>query len=257
VEEHGSSAIQFTVLELGPLKNKMVQSFGDAFATARVEGVFTGHGFRQKYRVKWTNLSEELIREYGANHRLFQDPSKEWPLKAPIIHGPLPLSLDAAESSPAVPNMADALELYPSSDEESEPHHVHPQIPGISPLQIYLISHLLVHTNAGIAVVSEQISGNEMKKWIGIMFAMTLSPIFNIKEYWREENEGFIPAHSFGIKSGLSKERFKFIRKHLATGAIGGGAKTFDAFRPIQTFFNDRVADCLCPGHHIVIDESA
>jgi hypothetical protein len=101
------------------------------------------------------------------------------------------------------------------------------------------ISHLLLHTNAGIAVVAEQISENEMKKWIGIMFAMTLSPIFNIEDYWRDEDDGFIPAHSFGIKSGLSKGRFKFIRQHFVTGVVGGRAKTFDAFRPIRTFFNN------------------
>ncbi len=123
-------------MELGSLKKKMVQSFGDAFASARVEGVFMGRGSGQKYCVKWTNLSEELIREYGANYRLFQDPSKERPLKAPKIHGPQPLSLDAAGSSPLVPNMADALELYPSSAKDSEPDHVDPQIPGISSLQI-------------------------------------------------------------------------------------------------------------------------
>jgi hypothetical protein len=138
VEEHGSLTIQFTlaVLELGPLKRIVVQSFGDAFANARVEGVFMGSGSGQKYRVKWTNMSKKLICEYGANHRLFQDPSKERPPKAPKNHGPQPLSFDAAGSSPAVPNMADALELYPSSAEESESDHVDPQIQGISPLQI-------------------------------------------------------------------------------------------------------------------------
>ena len=53
-----------------------------------------------------------------------------------------------------------------------------------------LISHLLLHTNAGIAMDAERISENEMKKWIEIMFAMTLSPISNIEEYWREEDDG-------------------------------------------------------------------
>jgi hypothetical protein len=71
---------------LGAIEKKMVQSFGDAFATARVEGVFMGRGSGQKYRVKWPNLSGELICEYGANHRLFQDPSNERPLKVPKNH---------------------------------------------------------------------------------------------------------------------------------------------------------------------------
>jgi hypothetical protein len=51
--KHRASAIQCTVLGLEPLKRKkMVQSFGDAFATARVEGVFMGRGSAQKNRVK-------------------------------------------------------------------------------------------------------------------------------------------------------------------------------------------------------------
>ncbi len=82
-----------------------------------------------------------------------------------------------------------------------------------------------------------------MKTWIGIMLAMTLSLISNIKEYWREEDKGLIHAHSFGIKTGLSKGIFIFIRKHFATGAVGAGAKTFDAFLPIQTFFKNKISD--------------
>jgi hypothetical protein len=95
-----------------------------------------GRGSGQTYRVKWTNLSEELISEHGGNHRLFQDPSKERPQKVPKIHGPQPLSLDAEGSSSAVSNMADAVEFYPSSAEDSEPEYVDTQIPAISPLQI-------------------------------------------------------------------------------------------------------------------------
>jgi hypothetical protein len=62
-----------------------------------------GRGSGQKYCVKWTNLSEELICEYRANQLLFQDPSKEQPLKVPKIHCPQPLSRDAEGSSPADP----------------------------------------------------------------------------------------------------------------------------------------------------------
>ena len=62
--------------EIGAIKKKRVQTFGDAFATARAEGVFWGQGSSQKYSVKWTNQTEELISEYGANHHIFQDLSK-------------------------------------------------------------------------------------------------------------------------------------------------------------------------------------
>jgi hypothetical protein len=77
---------------------------------------------------------------------------------------------------------------------------------------------------------------------------MTISPIANVEEYWREEDDCLSPAHSIRIKTGLSNGRIKCIRRHLATGVVGVGAKTFDSFRPIQTFFDDRVADCFCPG---------
>ncbi len=74
-------------------------------------------------------------------------------------------------------------------------------------MSVHLISHLLLHTHAGIAMDAEWISENEMKKWIEIMFDMTLFPISNIEEDWREEDDGLIPAHSFGFQSGLSKWR--------------------------------------------------
>ncbi len=42
-------------------KRKMVHTFGDAFATAMPEGVFMGRGSRHEYRVKWTNLSDDVL----------------------------------------------------------------------------------------------------------------------------------------------------------------------------------------------------
>ncbi len=54
-------------------KKKMVETFGEKYATARVEGVFMGHGSVKKYCVKWTNLREELECDYGAVHNLLRD----------------------------------------------------------------------------------------------------------------------------------------------------------------------------------------
>ena len=100
-------------------KKKMVQYFRRRHRTARVEGVFMRKGSGQKYHVKCTKLSEELIFEYAANHHLFQYPSKEWPPKMQKIHGPQRLSLDPARSSPAGPNLTNVLELHPSYGEVS------------------------------------------------------------------------------------------------------------------------------------------
>ena len=63
-------------------KRKMVLTFGAQYETGRAEGEFLGRGAGKKYRVKRTNLSGELLCEYGANHLPFlSDPSKERPPK--------------------------------------------------------------------------------------------------------------------------------------------------------------------------------
>jgi hypothetical protein len=62
-------------------KKKMEQVFESEWSTARVEGVFLGRGSNRKYRVKWTNLGEELICEYAGNHKIFRDPSEVRPPK--------------------------------------------------------------------------------------------------------------------------------------------------------------------------------
>ncbi len=54
----------------------------------------------------------------------------------PKIHTPQRLSQNANLPVPLVPNIADALELYPSSDEISDAEAEDPQIPGIYPLQV-------------------------------------------------------------------------------------------------------------------------
>jgi hypothetical protein len=45
--------------EIGAIeKREMVQSFGEHFASVKVEGVFMEHGSGQKNRVTWSILSE-------------------------------------------------------------------------------------------------------------------------------------------------------------------------------------------------------
>jgi hypothetical protein len=58
----------------------------------------------------------------------------------------------------------------------------------------------------------------------------------------------FIPEHSISIKFGLCNGTFKFNHNHFATGVVGGGDKTFHNSQPMDTFLNERVADCLYPG---------
>ncbi len=80
-------------------------------------------------RVKRTNLINELTCEYGANHRLFQNPSEDQPQKVAKINGPQSITQIADIPRPAVPNMIDGTELYPYSGESSEYDLDVPQIP--------------------------------------------------------------------------------------------------------------------------------
>lgn len=159
-------------------KKKMVQTFGVAFATARAEGVFMGRGSAEKFRVKWTNLTEELILEYGVNHSLFRDPSKQRPQKVPKIHGPVLLSPAPVQSSLAGPNMSCVLELHPSSDEESEPECEDPQIPGISPLQIGDTAFPRRASNSSASTLRLVLSGLEIR----LLMNSDLSRRFSTKE---------------------------------------------------------------------------
>ena len=54
----------------------MVHTFGDSFAAARTEGVFLGLESGHKYRVKSTDLFEELSWKYGANQMLLYESFK-------------------------------------------------------------------------------------------------------------------------------------------------------------------------------------
>jgi hypothetical protein len=97
-----------------------VQIFGDAFATARVEGVFMGQGSQQKYRVKLPNLSGELIREYGAKSPTLSGSVQRTTSKIPKMHGPQGSFQNAYLPIFPVPNMAYALERYLSSEALTE-----------------------------------------------------------------------------------------------------------------------------------------
>ena len=55
-------------------KSKMRETFGDHWATARVEGVIVGKGATKNVRVRWTNLKVPEEMEYGYNHQIFKDP---------------------------------------------------------------------------------------------------------------------------------------------------------------------------------------
>ena len=107
-----------------------------------------------------------------------------------------------------------------------------------------------------IVDLSAKVDEEDMRRFVGIMFAMTVTPLCNINDYWKEDDQGLMLASRFRSKLCMSKNRFKFIRQHFNTGDPGRGAKSFDAIRPIQDIFNERAQEIFKCGHQIVIDES-
>ena len=61
----------------------MCESFGEQWATARVEGFIVGRGATKKVRVRWTNLKVPEEIEYGFGHSIFKDPSAQPSKKQP------------------------------------------------------------------------------------------------------------------------------------------------------------------------------
>ena len=97
---------------------------------------------------------------------------------------------------------------------ELEKHHPRLTVSDYSCIMILFLT-LVMHSEDKLKVTEP-----EMKRWIGIMFAMTISPVPNLVDFRKEENDGFMTAQRFGAKLNMGKTRFKFIRKHFKTGAI-------------------------------------
>ena len=78
-----------------------------------------------------------------------------------------------------------------------------------------LISHPVMHLQDKLKVTEP-----EMNQCIRVMFAMTISPVPNLVDFRKEENDGFMTAQRLGAKLNMGKTRFKFIRNHFKTRAI-------------------------------------
>ena len=119
-----------------------------------------------------------------------------------------------------------------------------------------LFSTMVEHTNAKIMDDAEKVTEVEMRRFVGIIFAMTVCPMSNIAEYWKVEDDGLFLASRFYQKLHMSLTRFNIIRKYWAIGPAPRGAKTFDAIRPLFDMFNEAAASVFQCGTHVVIDES-
>ncbi len=92
---------------------------------------------------------------------------------------------------------------------------------------------MVENTNANISEDSHKIDEDEMRCFVGIMFAVTIFPMSNIKDYGSIKDIGFMVASRFFGKLHMSYKRLAEIRTKRAIAPLQRGWKTLDAIRDI------------------------
>jgi hypothetical protein len=60
-------------------------------------------------------------------------------------------------------------------------------------------------TNLTIFYASVKVKVEDMRHFVGITFAMTVSPLCNIMDFWKEEDDGLMLASRFQTKLNMSQ----------------------------------------------------
>jgi hypothetical protein len=92
-----------------------------------------------------------------------------------------------------------------------------------------LFSTTVEVTNTNISVDPQKTDDEDMRRFVGMMFAMTLCSMSNIKDYWNVEDDGLMVASRFLEKLYMSHVGFAMIRKNRSIAPVPRGAKTVDA----------------------------
>ena len=87
----------------------------------------------------------------------------------------------------------------------------------------HLFSSMVKHTNNNISEGSAKVTAVEMRHFIGILFAMTVSTANTIEDYWNTDDDGLMLANRFSEKLNTSCARFKLIRKNWAIAPVQRG----------------------------------
>jgi hypothetical protein len=103
-----------------------------------------------------------------------------------------------------------------------------------------LFSAMVEHTNTNILDAADKVSDEEMRRFVGIMFAMSVCPMSNIKDYWTDEDDGPVSqvANVFGCgwrctagpDSCSSGSAHSLVRFEKSVGALGAAGPRWDPF---------------------------
>lgn len=98
----------------------------------------------------------------------------------------------------------------------------------------------------------------ELYKFFGILYAMTIQTISTNRDYWSVK-DGLFPAPAFGKRFGMSRNRFEEIKGAITFCSEQNQQSTTDKWslvRPFVDMLNERWKNVIRPGYKITVDES-
>ena len=99
-----------------------------------------------------------------------------------------------------------------------------------------LFLSMVEHTNANISDDSLDVDEEEMHCFVGIMFAMTVCPMSNIRDYWNTEDDGLMVACRFFDKLHMSTTAcvLRLMEPLAGSGVILHGDSWFASLNTLQ-----------------------
>ena len=89
-------------------------------------------------------------------------------------------------------------------------------------------------------------------KFIGLLYGMTLSPVQNQRNYWREKSNSFLPAPNFGRFMTLA--HFEHFKQHISWSQ-SNPQDNWSKVRDWFTEYNKRRISTVIPSDRLTIDE--
>ena len=98
----------------------------------------------------------------------------------------------------------------------------------------------------------QDVTVDEVKKWLGITFMMGIIKLDRLRDYWVQNEKFGFPF----FRGHMSRERWFCIMEALHFAPNETSADPIFKIRPLITYFHNRMAAIINPGKKVCIDES-
>ncbi|KAF6208938.1 hypothetical protein GE061_014680 [Apolygus lucorum] len=98
----------------------------------------------------------------------------------------------------------------------------------------------------------EDVTIEEVKKWLGITFMMGIIKLDRLRDYWTQNEKFSLPF----FHGHMSRDRWFSILEALHFAPNEASADPIFKIRPLVTYFHDRMAALINPARKVCIDES-